>query len=370
VLMEFRPSGLGTVTQWGGRQTAYVWGGPGVGLLYEEAQDFNPLVSPGPGPEVRYYHGDQVGSTLALTDDTGAVTGRVEYHAYGHIVKREGYTNTPYLFCGAYGCQTDAESGLVLMRARYYHPWLGRFINEDPIQFEGGMNWYGYAGGDPVMGMDPSGLTTTRIAFINNHGVLELTTLVDPTTTKFRDAVSSLPNNSVVAMEMVGHGDFESIQIERNGNGIQNVGAAWGGVVFQGRSDSFSAVLAPKITHGCAIFLAGCKTASGTNNIARQLSSELPHAVVGGFVGKPSGNEFSNPFTGETLYRYGSESVADYQSSRLQSYFNGHPTRTRTGYSSYYEAVFSQLTSNYAEVRDTPSYSHRGSPAVQTGWRK
>jgi hypothetical protein len=44
------------------------------------------------------------------------------------------------------------------MRARYYHPGLRRFLNADPIQFEGGMNWYGYAGGNPVMGMDPSGL--------------------------------------------------------------------------------------------------------------------------------------------------------------------------------------------------------------------
>jgi hypothetical protein len=44
------------------------------------------------------------------------------------------------------------------MRARYYHPGIRRFLNADPIRFDGGMNWFAYANGDPVMNMDPSGL--------------------------------------------------------------------------------------------------------------------------------------------------------------------------------------------------------------------
>jgi hypothetical protein len=43
------------------------------------------------------------------------------------------------------------------MRARYYHPGIRRFLNADPIRFDGGMNWFAYANGDPVMNMDPSG---------------------------------------------------------------------------------------------------------------------------------------------------------------------------------------------------------------------
>jgi RHS repeat-associated protein len=64
---------------------------------------------------------------------------------------------TPYLFSGQQGVVTD-PNGLLYMRARYYHPGLRRFVNPDPIGFEGGSNWYGYAGGNPLMANDPTGL--------------------------------------------------------------------------------------------------------------------------------------------------------------------------------------------------------------------
>jgi len=144
VLIEHKPD---NTKRW------YVWGGP-AGLLYESQTD-----SGGTETNVRYYHTDQVGSTLALTDSAAEVTGRVEYSPYGLITHATGVIDTPYLFNGAFGVQTDAETGLLHMRARYYHPWLGRFISEDPIQFSGGMNWYAFTSGDPIFSSDPSGLT-------------------------------------------------------------------------------------------------------------------------------------------------------------------------------------------------------------------
>ncbi len=37
-------------------------------------------------------------------------------------------------------------------------PQLGRFLSPDPIGFAGGLNQYGYVGGNPTNGVDPSGL--------------------------------------------------------------------------------------------------------------------------------------------------------------------------------------------------------------------
>jgi uncharacterized protein RhaS with RHS repeats len=49
-------------------------------------------------------------------------------------------------------------SGLVYDRNRYYDPGAGRFTQEDPAGLAGGVNLYGYAGGDPANNSDPFGL--------------------------------------------------------------------------------------------------------------------------------------------------------------------------------------------------------------------
>jgi len=49
-------------------------------------------------------------------------------------------------------------AGLEYRRNRYYDPQQGRFTQEDPIGLAGGMNLYGFAGGDPVNFADPFGL--------------------------------------------------------------------------------------------------------------------------------------------------------------------------------------------------------------------
>ncbi len=119
----------------------------GLGLLYE-ADDAG---------ATKTYHYNYRGSTVAITDDSGNVTDRVEYSAYGTTTYRSGNTDTPFLFNGRYGVQTD-PNGLLYMRARYYNPYICRFINPDPSGFSGGLNHYAYADGNPVSLIDPFGL--------------------------------------------------------------------------------------------------------------------------------------------------------------------------------------------------------------------
>ena len=123
--------------------TYYVYG---IGLLYEVDEN----------DEASYYHFDQIGSTVAMTDEAGQVTDRVEYSAYGTITHREGTNDTPFLYVGQLGVQAD-ENGLLYMRARYYSPETRRFVNADPIGFLGGLNWYSYANNSPLLYVDPNG---------------------------------------------------------------------------------------------------------------------------------------------------------------------------------------------------------------------
>src|SRR5471032_2602134 len=53
-------------------------------------------------------------------------------------------------------------SGLEYRRNRYYDPQSGRFTQEDPIGLAGGLNLYGFAGGDPLNFDDPFGLDSLK----------------------------------------------------------------------------------------------------------------------------------------------------------------------------------------------------------------
>jgi RHS repeat-associated protein len=130
-------------------KTLYVYG---LGLFYEV--NFS---SGGAELNTRTYHYDYRGSTVAITDDNGMPTDRIEYSPYGMTAYRIGSTDTPFLYNGRYGVMTDSN-GLLYMRARYYNPYLCRFLNPDPAGFAGGLNFYCYADGNPISLIDPFGL--------------------------------------------------------------------------------------------------------------------------------------------------------------------------------------------------------------------
>ncbi len=101
----------------------------------------------------RYYPlFDGIGSVTALTDDTGAVVGRVRYSAFG-VPRSSGIAEDAVSFTGH---QFDAATGLIYARARYYDPTLGRFLSQDPIA---AINPYTYAFNAPLQFTDPTGET-------------------------------------------------------------------------------------------------------------------------------------------------------------------------------------------------------------------
>ncbi len=58
------------------------------------------------------------------------------------------------IYCGY---RFDPETQLYYVRNRTYSPVLGRWIQRDPIGYDGGINLYGYVGDHPVAATDPTG---------------------------------------------------------------------------------------------------------------------------------------------------------------------------------------------------------------------
>jgi RHS repeat-associated protein len=105
-----------------------------------------------------FYHYNNRGDAIALTNDTGIITDKYAYDEYGKLMASDGGTANPFKYVGRHGVM-DEGNNLYFMRARYYDATVGRFLNEDPLGFEGGdWNLFAYVGGNPVVGIDPSGL--------------------------------------------------------------------------------------------------------------------------------------------------------------------------------------------------------------------
>ena len=111
---------------------------------------------------VRYQLHNHLGSASLELDGTSdaKVISYEEYHPYGttayqaknkdikSAAKRYRYT----------GMERDEETGLEYHSARYYLPWLGRWLNSDPGGLVDGTNLYRYARNNPLILNDPNGM--------------------------------------------------------------------------------------------------------------------------------------------------------------------------------------------------------------------
>ncbi len=126
------------------------------------------------GSALTVLHSDPLGSTVATTDATGAVTARMRYDVFGERLDTDAAT-TAYTFAGE---RLDATA-LQYLRARYYDPAIGRFISRDPFPAQAAdtqsFNRYVYVKNNPTNYVDPSGEYASAVPA---PGILEVITAV------------------------------------------------------------------------------------------------------------------------------------------------------------------------------------------------
>ena len=111
------------------------------------------------GQELYYYHKDEQLSTALVTDEHRNVQSSYQYDAFGIPLETTEQLNNRIRYTGQ---QYDELTEQYYLRARYYNPVAGRFMQEDVYQGDG-LNLYAYCGNNPVVYYDPSGYASTSI---------------------------------------------------------------------------------------------------------------------------------------------------------------------------------------------------------------
>ena len=103
-----------------------------------------------------FYLANDLGSTVALSNDAGAVTTYYTYSPFGTTTVTGPSTN-PFQFTG----RENDGNGLYYYRARYYSPSHSRFLSEDPLEFDAGdANLCAHVFNNPTNFVDPTGEIT------------------------------------------------------------------------------------------------------------------------------------------------------------------------------------------------------------------
>lgn len=111
---------------------------------------------------VRYQLANHLSSVNLEVDDLGNVISYEEYHPFGTTAYQARNTGVKvaakrYRYTGR---ERDEETGLEYHSARYYLPWLGRWLSADPIGTGDGLNVYRYAKNNPASFNDTNGNET------------------------------------------------------------------------------------------------------------------------------------------------------------------------------------------------------------------
>jgi RHS repeat-associated protein len=107
------------------------------------------------GTPTNYYYGtDYTGSIVGLIDNNNTLADKYGYSPFGVLTDSVSSVQNTLRYAAR---EFDGEASLYYDRARYYDPSIGRFISEDPIGLNGGINQYVYVNDNPTNGNDPFG---------------------------------------------------------------------------------------------------------------------------------------------------------------------------------------------------------------------
>jgi RHS repeat-associated protein len=159
---KYDPLGRRSERRVNGQSTRYVYdGAQAIGEIREgqsttllTSLSIDEMLARYSAQGARSFLTDALGSVIALTREDQSVLTSYAYSPYGQSQTSGAEEGN----ASQYTARENDGTGLYYYRARYYDAVLRRFVSEDPIGLEGGINEYGYVEGNPVLKRDPLGL--------------------------------------------------------------------------------------------------------------------------------------------------------------------------------------------------------------------
>ncbi|HPO13635.1 MAG TPA: DUF6531 domain-containing protein [Candidatus Hydrogenedentes bacterium] len=129
----------------------------------------NGLLSTQRGATMSFYHYDQLGNTVAVSDADADISSAYAYDEFGKTTMQSGTEINCFQYVGQLGVQQEANT-LLFMRARFYDTSLGLFLSPDSMRVVPeeplAGNSYSYVIGNPLLLVDASGKFAFRASVL------------------------------------------------------------------------------------------------------------------------------------------------------------------------------------------------------------
>ena len=120
--------------------------------------------------QIAYPFNNATGNIEALFDDNGNLLAEYEYTPFGNIRSIRGSIadKNPMRFSSRY---YEGDTNLYYYSYRHYCPSIKKWLSQDPIGEQGGINLYNFVGNNPIMFVDLFGyVSSCSIDIFFGHG--------------------------------------------------------------------------------------------------------------------------------------------------------------------------------------------------------